>query len=411
MRIHILILTSIITIATTVLKIDTRKDATDIKLREQIPEITNALHYRSIKDSYYSMIQPKINKLQKQYETVRKNDQIGLPEKKKRTKENKLKFEQIRQKYLFISVLLVLILLFLFIYAFSYYRKATRVLQKQSRHIMEQQIQIKKQNEKLHKAVDTQNKLFSIIAHDLRSPLISVSNLSKLIGFYIHEHRYEQLKDLAKQIDHKNDQLIDLTDNLLNWTKSQSENLSPFFETVRLNEVIEECLEIYETASDDKEIALIYKRNDDSLLWTDRNMLKTICRNLINNAIKFTPRGGKIKIFTNKSGQLLQISVRDNGIGLSPDKLKTIFEIDKSNIKNGTEGETGTGLGLSVCMEFTGKLGGTIYAKNNKKNGSCFTFTIPLYNPALYCANKDKQGPAPDPIEQTNAKPDQLRNP
>ncbi len=391
MRIHTLILIFIFTAATTVLQIDSKKNTTNIRMRDQAPKMINAAYYQYMKtDDYRFTIIPETTKQKRQYETVQKNNQIELLEKEKRIKEDTIKIKQIQRTYLFISVLLILTLLFLFIYAFTYYRRVTRVLQKQSKHILEQQIHIKKQNEKLRKAVDTQNKLFSIIAHDLRSPLISVSNISKLIGFYIHDHRYEPLKELAKQMDRKNDQLIDLTDNLLDWTKSQSENLSPLFEKVNLNEIIEECFDIYETVSADKEIVLSYKRGDDFLLWTDRNMLKTICRNLINNAIKFTPRKGKIEILSNRTGYLMQISIRDSGIGLSPGKLQTIFEIDKSNIKNGTEGEKGTGLGLSVCSEFTEKLGGTIYAKNNEKAGSCFTFTIPLYNPALHYSKQKK---------------------
>jgi len=340
---------------------------------------------------YQTQTTTKILELEKQYDTAKKNSQISLLEKENQIKEDELKIERVQRKYLFFSVILILMVLGFFIYAFYYYRRITRLLQRQSKHILTQQTHIKQQNEKLQKAVNTRNKLFSIIAHDLRSPLVSISNISKLIGFCIRDNRTAAIGDLARQMDRKNDQLLDLTDNLLNWAKSQTESLSPLMEKISLNEIIEECFDIYEMVSSDKEITMRYEKQSDLLLWADRNMIKTICRNLINNAIKFTPRGGQIRVSGEQKNQFAKICICDSGIGISKERLNLIFEIDKKNVQSGTEGEKSTGLGLSVCREFTEKLGGEIFAESEEHKGSKFSFTIPIFHPDLHDPDNKKR--------------------
>ncbi len=328
---------------------------------------------------YQDQTTERIMELEKQYETEKKNNQIRLLEKEKQMAEEKIKSGQTQRQYLFILVALILIVLFFFIYSFSYYKKMTHLLQKQSRRIMNQQAQITRQNEKLQKAVGTQNKLFSIMAHDLRSPLVSLSNLSKLINLYIRNNRYDDAWNLSRQMDRKNDHLLELTDNLLSWTKTQSDNFKPYLEKVRLQNVITECLKIYEIVSSDKEISMDHEIEEDILLKADHNMLQTVLRNLINNAIKFTPRKGQIRIFCHQENLQARITVQDTGIGIPKEKLGKIFEIDINNIQSGTEGEKSSGLGLSVCREFIEMMGGQIYAESEEDRGSSFIFTIPLY--------------------------------
>jgi pentatricopeptide repeat protein len=330
---------------------------------------------------YQDQTTERILELEKKYESEKKNNQINLLEKEKQIAQDQIKSGHIQRRYLFFLFALILAVLGFFIYSFSYYRRMTHLLQKQSRRIMNQQAQITRQNEKLQKAVETQNKLFSIMAHDLRSPLVSLSNISKLINLYIRNNRYEEAEELSRQMDRKNDHLLELTDNLLIWTKSQSENFTPIPEKVELKEVVNECFKIYEPVSSDKEITLSYENDHKCLLLADRNMLQTILRNLINNAIKFTPRKGWVEIFCEHESSLAKITVRDNGIGIPREKLETIFEIDINKMQSGTEGEKSSGLGLSVCKEFTEIMGGSIYVESEENVGSSFIFTIPLFNP------------------------------
>jgi signal transduction histidine kinase len=259
---------------------------------------------------------------------------------------------------------------------------------------MNQQARISRQNERLQKAVGAQNKLFSIMAHDLRSPLASLSNIIKLITIYIDNSRYNEAAELSRQMDRKNDHLLELTDNLLDWTKSQTESFTPVFERVKLSEVVAHCVKIYQPVSIDKEIALHYEQDGDCYLLADRNMLQTILRNLINNAIKFTARKGKVQIICEQRQGFARITVSDNGIGISRERMESIFEIDVKNIQNGTEGEKSTGLGLSVCKEFIEAMGGTIFVESQEQVGTSFIFTIPLYAPRL---QHGQQLPAPVP--------------
>lgn len=331
-----------------------------------------------LKDSLYQdQTTDKILELEKQYETEKKNNQIYLLEKEKQIAEDKIKSGQIQRRYLIILFVLILVVLGFFVYSFSYYRRMTYLLQKQSRRIMNQQAQIKRQNEKLQKAVGTQNKLFSILAHDLRSPLISISNISKLINLYIRTRRYDDARELSRQMDRKNDHLLELTDNLLSWTKSQSEDFTPNLEKADLNKIVNDCLKIYEPVSLDKEITLSYEEVHDLFVLADVNMLQTILRNLINNAIKFTSRTGKVEIICKQEFKFAEITVRDNGIGISKENLEKIFELDISNTQSGTEGEKSTGLGLSICKEFTEAMGGTIRVESKENQGSSFIFRIP----------------------------------
>jgi len=328
---------------------------------------------------YQDQTTERIMELEKKYETEKKNSQISLLEKEKQMAEDQIRSGKIQRRYLSILVVLILVVLGFFIYSFSYYRRMTYLLQKQSRRIMTQQAQITRQNEKLHKAVGTQNKLFSIIAHDLRSPLVSISNISKLVNLYIRNNRFKEAGELSRQMDRKNDHLIELTDNLLSWTKSQSENFTPVLEKIELREVVNECFKIYETMSSDKEITLAYRQDHECWLLADRNMLQTILRNLVNNAIKFTPRQGRIEIFCKHDLGLAKVTIRDTGIGISKEKLETIFEIDTNNTQSGTEGEKSSGLGLSVCKEFTEIMGGSIYVESEENSGSSFIFSIPEF--------------------------------
>ncbi|MGQ7868535.1 tetratricopeptide repeat-containing sensor histidine kinase [Sunxiuqinia sp. sy24] len=352
-------------------------------------DLDKALNYmdlfRQLNDTIYQLeTTEKILELEKQYETEKKNTQITLLEQDNQLKEDELYIQRTQQTYLFIVILLVSGILAIFIYFYYYYRKVNRLLQLQGKRILNQRNQISDQNEKLQKSIDTQNKLFGIIAHDLRSPLVSIANVAKLIGFYLEDKRYDDLEAVAQMMEQKNDQVLELTDNLLNWAKSQSEGLSPFFEKVSFHEIVEECFDLYHPIAQSKTIRLIYDEAEDLKVWTDRNMLKTICRNLINNAIKFTPRGGKIQVDYYAKGNLAKLCVQDSGVGIPPEKLAILFQVNRAKVTPGTDGEKSSGLGLTVCKEFATALNGEIKAESSEGKGSRFCLTLALFNSAIH---------------------------
>ncbi len=347
--------------------------------------------YNLIKDSLYKIeTTAKVLELEKQYETEKKNTQIALLEKENQHQEDQILVQRTQRNYLFLIVILVSGLLGIFIYFFYYYKKVNKLLRVQRKRILKQKNQISQQNNKLQKSLNTQNKLFSIIGHDLRSPLASIYNISSLIGFYIEDENYAALETTQKMMDQKIDQILDLTDNLLNWARSQTESLQPFFIPLSLNEIFNECLELYGPIAIDKEITIECIEQQDLLIWADRNMVKTICRNLVNNAIKFTQKNGQIKVWHEPNDQFVRISIKDSGIGIDKAKLESLFEIGYEKITRGTEGEKSTGLGLSVCKEFVDAMNGKIWVESETGSGSQFTFELLLYDPIIHIS-KHKQ--------------------
>ncbi|MGQ8335215.1 tetratricopeptide repeat-containing sensor histidine kinase [Sunxiuqinia sp. A32] len=333
-----------------------------------------------LKDSMYQTeMTDKIFELEKQYETEKKNGQIALLQKDNQIKEEEIKLQHSQRNSLLIFAIFILGVLGFFMYALNRNRKLNRLLQAQSKRIVAQSEQIFNQNKKLQKAIETRDRLFSIIAHDLRSPLISIGNFSRLIDFYLRDNKLEELKRVGKDLETNNDYVLELTDNLLSWAKSQSEDLDPQFERVSIKEIVEQCLEIYSSISNEKSIELSFEETEDCLLWTDRNMVKTIMRNLINNAIKFTPEHGNVAVSYQMNDNIVEINVADTGIGMSPEQVKLLFDTDQREIRKGTLGEKSTGLGLSVCKDFINALNGEINVECVENKGCTFTVSLPCF--------------------------------
>ncbi len=341
--------------------------------------------YRQLNDTLYQTdTAEKILELEKQYETEKKNNQITLLEQENLLKEDQLYLQRTQRNFLIIFIILVCGILGIFIYFYYYHQKVNKLLQLQSKRILSQRNKISAQNKKLQQSIDTQNKLFGIIAHDLRSPLVSISNVAKLIGFYMEDKRYDELEKAALMMEQKNDQVLELTDNLLSWAKSQSEDLKPFFEPVSLKEIVEDCYELYHPIAESKAIRLSHADLDDLTVWADRNMLKTICRNLINNAIKFTPQAGVINVTYRLKDKLVELCVQDSGVGIEPERLAILFQVGRDKGTAGTAGEKSSGLGLAVCKEFAAALQGTIQVKSQIGQGSRFCVTILRFDPAIH---------------------------
>lgn len=182
-------------------------------------------------------------------------------------------------------------------------------------------------------------------------------------------------------MEQKNDQVLELTDNLLNWAKSQTENLKPLFESVKICEIIGECMELYQPIAEEKDIQINASNLEDHQLWADKNMLRTVFRNLINNAIKFTPNGGSIKIDSQGTSRFATVFVKDSGIGISKEKLEFLFEVDQKKVIPGTAGEKSSGLGLAVCKEFMDAMKGKIRVTSEPEQGSEFCVKLRLFDP------------------------------
>ena len=348
--------------------------------------------YNVLKDSLYKIeTTAKVLELEKKYETEKKNTQIALLQKENQHQEDQILVQKTQRNQLIIGILLVIGILSVFVYFFYYYKKVNKLLRIQRKRILKQKSQISEQHNKLQKSLNTQNKLFSIIAHDLRSPLASISNISSLIGFYIEDKNYAALESTQRMMDQKTDQILDLTDNLLNWARSQTEKLQPLFIPLNINDILKDCLQLYQPIASDKGITIDCLKQEDLQIWADQNMVKTICRNLINNAIKFTQKDGHIKVWCESRDTSVLISIKDSGIGIEKDRIESLFEIGHKKTTWGTAGEKSTGLGLSVCKEFVEAMNGKIWVESETGIGSQFTLELKMYNPEIHQSMQTKR--------------------
>ncbi len=243
---------------------------------------------------------------------------------------------------------------------------------------IEAEQEIKTKTEELTKINAEKNKFFSIIAHDLRSPLNGFIGLTQIMAEELSSLTMEEVQEIAVSMRNSATNLFRLLENLLHWSRIQ-QGLMPFDpEVLSLHPVIDESVEILWESAKSKEIEIIHDIPAHSEVFADLNLLQTVIRNLVSNAIKFTPKGGKINISAMKTNDnKVQISIVDTGIGISPKLVDQLFSLDVKTGRKGTDGELSTGLGLLLCKEFIELQGGKIWVVSVEGKGSTFSFTIP----------------------------------
>ena len=237
---------------------------------------------------------------------------------------------------------------------------------------------IEKQNAELLATLNNRDKMYSVIAHDLRSPMASIRMvLNLVVQSASPETVGPELYALLDQANRESEEVHDLLDNLLKWTKSQTGRLNVVLQDLDLNDIIPGVVEIFDVIAQTKNIKLDLQGSDDKLVVVaDNDMLKTVVRNFMSNAIKFSPEGSSIEIIMQKEGDFAKVSVRDHGVGIAADRLGTIFH--KGETTYGTGGEEGSGLGLQLCQDFARKNGGDCTVESVEGQGSTFSVLIPL---------------------------------
>ncbi|MBC8769275.1 HAMP domain-containing histidine kinase [Arenibacter sp. BSSL-BM3] len=245
--------------------------------------------------------------------------------------------------------------------------------------ILKKNIRIQQDKLKLEQLNLTQNKLFSIIAHDLRSPFINILGLSDLLLGNVKETNDPESEKYTDLIKSTAKNTLNLLDNLLNWAKSQTGELGFSPQTINLSEIIFEIIGLKMSQAKAKNISLHYSPTNYIELFTDKNILETILRNLISNAIKFTNPGGHIEVVATTDQHQVKISISDNGIGMNEETIRKIFDLSSNITLPGTANEKGSGLGLVLCKEFVEKLNGHLWVESEEGKGSNFKFTLPMH--------------------------------
>jgi len=244
--------------------------------------------------------------------------------------------------------------------------------------------EIKKKNEELIKTVAEKDKFFSIIAHDLRSPFNSFLGLTQVMAEELQCLTMDQIQKFADSMKNSATHLFRLLENLLEWSRIQ-QGLIPFKpKIVFLLPIVNESIEMVKDCAQKKQIQLNSDISQDIKVFADTNMLQSTLRNLVSNAVKFTPKGGSINVTARLSQESVEISVKDTGIGISEDMITQLFRLDVNANRKGTEGEASTGLGLIICKDFIEKNGGKLCIESEEENkdegkqgGSNFYFCIP----------------------------------
>lgn len=350
--------------------------------------------YIAIQDSIYSSRNSaRVTEIQAQYGSEKKEKLIQLLRKEKEIANLKRTSQEqafeLRERRIINYSLGVAMLLVVILSAIYYQRSLDR--RKTNQLLAEQNATIIAQNERLHqvnqKLTDSENyllqlnatkdKFFSIIAHDLKSPLNSLIGFLHILSARVDAFSPEELSKFARDMNKSVGSLMELLDNLLQWARSQTQTIDFEPSTLDLSDVVTSNISLVHASAQNKNLQVISEIEAGQTVFADKNMLSSVLRNLISNAIKFTPSGGQITISSQSLENEVEVKVQDTGIGIGPTGLEKLFRLDTYHTTLGTASEKGNGLGLILCKEFVERNGGTITVESEQKKGTTFRFTIP----------------------------------
>lgn len=307
---------------------------------------------------------------QSRYVIDTKESQIESLERERSQKEQEL----LRQKNLR-NFLVSLIGLGLIIVGLIFYLYRTK--QRTNKKLQEVNEKVKQQNLQLQNLNATKDKFFSIIGHDLKGPLNSLTSFSRLLIQHTDSLSKDEIQMLAKDFDKSLKNLFALLENLLEWSRSQTGNIEFKPEVFDLASLLKENKGLLQAQAQNKKISLVELDEAKLLVKAHKHSINTVVRNLISNSIKFTPEGGLITLGIKPNHDHAIVSITDTGVGMSPEIIAKLFRIDAKQSTKGTADEKGTGLGLILCKEFVEKNGGKLWVESEEGKGSVFYFTVP----------------------------------
>ena len=333
--------------------------------------LENFIIYESLKDSIYNIeLVGQVKELQTKYETGEKErENLQL---KNQNEINKLIINRQRIIVLAASFIVLLSIIILIILMAN---RASR--KKQLILLREQNALIEKKSRQLKESNYTKDMLFSIIAHDLRSPFNSILGFSSMLDYEVKAGNTENLKEFITEIKNSSEKAFYLVDNLLNWAKSQQNKIEVNIKSIILPDLVNEVTDVMLSFAESKRVELVNDVQPDTTIKSDSDILKVILRNLINNAIKFCYENGKVEISCDERNDHFMITVRDNGRGMKPELTDHLLKNKNTFEASGKEKARGSGLGLLLVRDFLRKLGGELFVESTEGKGSAFSFSIP----------------------------------
>ena len=335
----------------------------------------SALKYHELFVQYNdSMVQKEkyeqIVNLEKQYETEKKQNEINQLQARHILTDIQLRKNKQLKTLGFVTICLLLIFV---LYVLTKYYDKIKV-----NHLLETKNKTIEQSEnELRRLNAAKNKFFSIIAHDLKNPFHTVMGYSYLLSHEYNNFTEEERRKFADDIHHSTNNIFRLLQNLLEWSRSQTGRLTFTPREIELKLVVDNSVNVLRSLANQKNIRIEINLDQNLKLFADPQMIETVLRNLVNNAIKFTPENGQIKIEACQTDGQITVSVKDSGIGISAEDAQNLFKIDSTVKRKGTNNEDGSGLGLILCREFVAKNNGNIWVCSTAGEGSSFFFTVP----------------------------------
>lgn len=278
------------------------------------------------------------------------------------------------------TIFLVLIgYLYIIMFLLRMLEEATQKTENLINKLRENNTELINKREELSSLVKTKDKLFSVLAHDLQSPFMGISGLSDMIKKNALKGNMDEVIDYSKMIADTTKRTSTLFTNLLDWAASQTGELIMKHVLNNLDECLDETIALLQDHQQRKNITIL-RDNTNINISADPNGLKTVLRNLISNALKFTPHDGMIEISVEKNSDEVVVSISDSGVGIKSELIPQIFKTDTYISTEGTDDEHGTGIGLSLCKEMIARHNGKIWAESKLGQGSVFHFSLPNLN-------------------------------
>lgn len=352
------------------------------KLYIYLEDYETALFCYELFDSYQETIYSaeaanKIAELQVRYSRERQLGELDLLQRDHDLRQLQIKRQTTNMFFYGAIALLTAIFALSMHLMYNYKKRLSLALREKNLELEEAYSELTLTERNLQKLNNTKDKFFSIIAHDLKNPFNALLGFSETLNLNYRELSRDQIHTYIGIINKSASSLYMLLENLLTWSKCQTGNIIYKPEQICLKDLAENEIASAAPNAAGKNIGLFIDIDSSISIFADKNSMATVFRNLIDNAIKFTHRGGKIAITANEKTDHVEVSVTDNGIGIGESEQKKLFNLDYNITTPGTDDEKGTGLGLILCREFVEKNGGDLSITSEPGKGSTFIFTVP----------------------------------
>jgi signal transduction histidine kinase len=287
-------------------------------------------------------------------------------------KAKEIEQQKLIRNFLALASILIFVIASAIFYGYIIIRKKNSLLNETNEKLAQSK-------RELQATLKTKDKLFSIIAHDLKSPFTALVGLTEIMSSKASSLNSDEVVQYSGFVNESSNKLLTLIENLLDWSRSQTGKIQLEPKDIGVQDIINQTVDLLKMQAESKEISINVNTENNLKIHADFNTTFTVIRNLVSNAIKFTQPNGIIWLNAYRRDSKALIEVRDSGVGMPQDMVSRLFDLETSISTKGTRNETGTGLGLILCKEFVELNNGKIYVESEQGKGTTFYVTLPLH--------------------------------